>query len=71
MVEAKDRRLKLLQISDLHFGPPFIEKIGAAALRVASQLKPDAVIVNGDLTQRAKREQFEAAKQYILTSLKL
>ena len=65
MVEAKDRRLKLLQISDLHFGPPFIEKIGAAALRVASQLKPDAVIVNGDLTQRAKREQFEAAKQYI------
>ena len=26
---------------------------------------PDAVIISGDLTQRAKREQFEAAKRYI------
>ena len=29
------------------------------------ELNPDAVIISGDLTQRAKREQFEAAKRYI------
>lgn len=57
--------LTLLQISDLHFGPPYIEKVGEAALVAAAQLKPDAVIVSGDLTQRAKREQFEAARHYM------
>lgn len=57
--------LTLLHISDLHFGPPYIEKIGESALRAATLLHPDAIVVSGDLTQRAKREQFEAAKQYM------
>lgn len=65
-MNAPDETLiTLLQISDLHFGPPYIEKIGEAALRIAPELKPDAVIVSGDLTQRAKREQFEAAKLFM------
>lgn len=58
-------QLTLLQISDLHFGPPYVEKVGEAALRIAPNLKPDAVIVSGDLTQRAKRQQFEAAKHFM------
>ncbi len=58
-------QLTLLQISDLHFGPPYIEKVGEAALRIAPDLKPDAVIVSGDLTQRAKQEQFEAARDFM------
>ena len=65
MIGPDDTQLTLLQISDLHFGPPYIEKIGEAALRIAPELKPDAVIVSGDLTQRAKREQFEAAKEFM------
>jgi 3',5'-cyclic AMP phosphodiesterase CpdA len=65
VIETEPVELKLLQISDLHFGPPYIEKIGEAALRISSKLDPDAVIVSGDLTQRAKREQFEAAKQFL------
>ncbi len=65
MIGPDDTQLTLLQISDLHFGPPYIEKIGEAALRIAPDLKPDAVIVSGDLTQRAKREQFEAAKEFM------
>jgi 3',5'-cyclic AMP phosphodiesterase CpdA len=63
--EPETVELTLLQISDLHFGPPYIEKIGEAALRISSKLNPDAVIVSGDLTQRAKREQFEAAKHFL------
>jgi len=58
--------LKLLHISDLHFGPPFVELVGEAALRIAPLLKPDAVIISGDLTQRARREQFLAAKKFLL-----
>lgn len=65
MIEPDETQLTLMQISDLHFGPPYIEKIGEAALRIAPELKPDAVIVSGDLTQRAKREQFVAAKRFL------
>lgn len=57
--------LTLLQISDLHFGPPFRKEAGEAALRLANQLPLDAVIVSGDLTQRAKQEQFEAARDFL------
>lgn len=57
--------LTLLQISDLHFGPPYVPHVGEAALRIAPQIKPDVVIVSGDLTQRARREQFEAAKEFM------
>jgi len=65
VIEPEPVELTLLQISDLHFGPPYIVKIGEAALRVSLKLRPDAVIVSGDLTQRAKREQFEAAKEFL------
>ncbi len=57
--------LTLLQISDLHFGPPYVDKAGEAVLRIAPELNADAIIVSGDLTQRAKREQFEAAKAFL------
>jgi 3',5'-cyclic AMP phosphodiesterase CpdA len=57
--------IRLLQISDLHFGPPYLELVGEAALRMANAQQQDAIIINGDLTQRAKRSQFEAAKRYI------
>lgn len=57
--------LTLLQISDLHFGPPYIEKIGEAVLKISPLLNPDAIIVSGDLTQRARRDQFLAAKQFL------
>jgi 3',5'-cyclic AMP phosphodiesterase CpdA len=55
----------ILQISDLHFGPPYVAQVGEALLRIAADLKPGAVVVCGDLTQRAKREQFLAAREFI------
>ncbi len=57
--------LTLLHISDLHFGPPYLPVVGEAVLRLAPRLRPDVVVVSGDLTQRAKPEQFAAARDYL------
>ena len=65
MIKQETPELTLLQISDLHFGPPYVNEVGEAVLRIAPELNADAVIVSGDLTQRAKREQFEEAKAFL------
>ncbi len=57
--------LTILQVSDLHFGKPFVSEVAEEAVRFAGELSPDAVVVSGDLTQRARREQFLAAKEYL------
>lgn len=57
--------LTLLHISDLHFGPPFVPAVGEAMLRAAHALEPDVVVISGDFTQRAKREQFVEARDFL------
>ena len=57
--------IRLLHLSDLHFGPPYIPKIGNAFLRLAPQLDPNVIVVSGDLTQRARRDQFIAARGFL------
>jgi 3',5'-cyclic AMP phosphodiesterase CpdA len=57
--------LTLLHISDLHFGPPYLPAVGESVLRIAPRLNPDVVVVSGDLTQRARPEQFAAAREFI------
>ena len=57
--------LTLLHISDLHFGPPYVPRVGQALLGITPILKPDVVVVSGDLTQRAKPEQFAAARDFL------
>ena len=56
----------LLQISDPHFGteqPPVL----AALVRLANTLQPDLVVMSGDITQRARRAQFSAARAFVGT----
>ena len=55
---------RLLHISDLHFGA---EDAGALAwfAAEADRLRPDAIVVTGDLTQRAKHREFDAARAYL------
>ena len=51
----------LLQVSDPHFGTertPVVE----ALVALAAQLRPDLVVLSGDITQRARAEQFSAAR---------
>jgi 3',5'-cyclic AMP phosphodiesterase CpdA len=55
---------RILHISDLHFGPPFVPTVAEALLRTIPSIGPDAIVVSGDLTQRAKRHQFEEARQF-------
>ncbi len=54
----------LLQISDAHFGtdqPPVVQ----ALLQLARDQAPDVVVLSGDITQRARRSQFNAARAFV------
>lgn len=54
----------LLHISDPHFGteqPPVVE----ALLRLAARVQPELVMLSGDITQRARRSQFRAARAFV------
>jgi len=57
----------LLHLSDLHFGTEQ-PRVCRAVAQLCEQLQPEAVVVSGDLTQRARQEQFVAASVF-LTSL--
>jgi predicted MPP superfamily phosphohydrolase len=57
--------LRLLHISDLHFGRPYLSNVGEALQRIAPTLDANVTIISGDLTQRARREEFVAAKEFI------
>ena len=54
----------LLQISDPHFGteqPHVVE----ALVAMAQSVRPDAVVLSGDITQRARRAEFESARRFL------
>lgn len=54
----------VVHLSDLHFGR--VDDALLAPLRATLEaIGPDLVVVSGDLTQRAKREEFEAARFYL------
>jgi len=56
----------IVHLSDLHFGrvdPELLEPLRALVHKVA----PDVVVVSGDLTQRAKSEEFEQARAFLDT----
>lgn len=57
--------ITLLHVSDLHFGPPFVPKVGDALLEKAPVLDPDVLVASGDFTQRAKEEQFAEAREFL------
>ncbi|MEN3974013.1 metallophosphoesterase [Emcibacter sp. SYSU 3D8] len=56
--------MKIIQISDPHFGtvrPPVAE----ALLRLVEDEAPDLAILSGDITQRARAHEFDAARAYL------
>lgn len=57
--------ITLLHVSDLHFGPPYVPEVGEALQRFAARLEPTAIVASGDFTQRAKPEQFAAARAFL------
>lgn len=57
--------LTLLHISDLHFGPPFVPRVGEALLKIVPTLDVGTVVASGDFTQRATAEQFARARAFL------
>ena len=57
--------INLLQISDLHFGKPYVAEVGEAVLAAIKDMTPDMLIISGDFTQRAKRHEFEQARDFM------
>lgn len=55
---------RLLQLSDPHFGTERVDALDAVE-RLARALKPDVLLLSGDITQRATRAQFEAARAFV------
>lgn len=55
----------LLHISDVHFGPPHLPELADKVLEFAERRRPDVVVLSGDLTQRAKPEQFRQARRFV------
>jgi 3',5'-cyclic AMP phosphodiesterase CpdA len=57
---------RLFHISDIHFGCEDQQAIDWVRNRIAAE-KPDAVLLTGDLTMRARTREFQAACDWILT----
>lgn len=54
----------IVHLSDLHFGrtdPQLVEPL----VKIIHDLKPNLVAISGDLTQRARTEQFRAARTFL------
>ena len=54
--------LTVLHTSDLQIGKPYRPEAAEALVRAVDRLKPDLVVVAGDLTQRAKAREFKIAR---------
>jgi 3',5'-cyclic AMP phosphodiesterase CpdA len=55
---------RIAHLSDPHFGTERPE-VAAALLDLVPRLAPDLVVLSGDITQRARRRQFDAAAVFI------
>lgn len=53
--------LTVFHTSDYQLGRPYLPAAADAMIRLAGSIDPDVVVAAGDLTQRAKRREFEAA----------
>jgi 3',5'-cyclic AMP phosphodiesterase CpdA len=54
----------IIHISDLHFGAADRTRADGL-LRVIAHIKPDLVVVSGDLTQRGRTQQYQQASDYL------
>lgn len=56
--------VRLIHLSDLHFGAHDLRLVDAVAERIDEE-KPDLVVISGDFTQRARTEQFKEACDFL------
>ncbi|MCP3961821.1 MAG: metallophosphoesterase [bacterium] len=56
---------QILHISDVHFGPPHRPEASDGVVTLVERRRPDLVVISGDLTQRARPEQFREARAFV------
>lgn len=57
---------RILHVSDLHVGPPFLSAVADALVRQAHEVKPELLVVSGDFVQRADHiEQWRGARELL------
>jgi 3',5'-cyclic AMP phosphodiesterase CpdA len=56
---------QILHVSDVHFGPPHLPEVAEGVLALVAERRPDLVVLSGDLTQRARPEQFREARAWV------
>lgn len=57
--------ITVLHASDIHFGKPHLPHVARACLETAREVEPDVIVISGDLTQRAKESEYEAAAAFL------
>ena len=55
----------LIHLSDLHFGHAFIPHLGEIILREINDIQPEAVVISGDFTMRARHSEYEQARAFL------
>lgn len=55
--------LRMAHLSDSHFGT-VLPGVQDGLLKTLNQLQPDLVILTGDITQRARKKQFQQARKF-------
>ena len=57
--------MKIVQLSDVHFGAQFRDDIFNQVIDEVNELSPDAVIISGDLTNEGLKEEYEGCKELV------
>ena len=57
--------MEIVQLSDIHVGAQFREAVFDQVIEELNSLKPDVVIITGDLTNEGLKEQYEKCKTLI------
>ena len=57
--------ITILHASDIHFGEPHLPHVARVFLAFARRLRPDVVVISGDLTQRARVGEYEEAAAFL------
>jgi len=61
--------MQIVQLSDIHVGSQFREKVFDRVIEEVNQLKPDTIVITGDLTNEGLVPQYEKCKE-LLSKLK-
>ncbi|WP_411281452.1 metallophosphoesterase family protein [Gemmatimonas sp.] len=57
--------VRVLHVSDIHCGHPFVAAHVAAALAMAAASRFNAIVISGDFAQRARIHEFERAREIL------